>query len=148
MSITFAVTKVKELMTPSPVIISPSATLQQAAKKMGEVGCGVLPVGTKDKLSGIITDRDIVIRAIASGKDPAHEKVSDYMTKEVHACNEIDTLEDAAEKMHRHKVSRLIVSDKEGKTTGILSFGCILRTDATPHELASVVKHAAGPVSV
>ena len=146
MTITFNVTKVKELMTPNPVLISPSSTLQQAAKKMESVNCGALPVGTENKLKGIITDRDIVIRAIAKGKDPSKEKVSDYMTDVVYACNENDTLEDATEKMHQHKVSRLVVRNKEGKVTGILSFGGVLRTDASSKEVASVVKHAAGPV--
>jgi len=148
MTIMFAVTTVKELMTPSPVLISPDATLEQAAKRMESVNCGILPVGTKSRLKGIITDRDIVVRAIAKGKDPAQEKVADYMTAEVYACNENDTLEAAAEKMHVHKISRLMVKNKEGKVTGILSFGYILRADASPRDLAAIVKHAAGPVSV
>lgn len=148
MTITFCVTKVKELMVEHPEMISPSATLQQAAKKMESVNCGALPVGTENKLKGIITDRDIVIRALAHGKNPATEKVSSYMTEEVYACNENDTLEDAAEKMHQHKVSRLVVRNREGKVTGILSFGGILRSDANPKEIAGIVKHACGPVSI
>ncbi len=146
MSITFNVTKVKDLMTPNPVTIDPGDTLQQAARKMEIADCGILPVGTGNKLKGMITDRDIVVRAIASGKDPAHVKVADYMTAAVYACNENDTLEEAAVKMREHKVSRLVVTDKEGKVTGILSFGFVFRNDASAEEVANVLKHAAGPV--
>lgn len=148
MTITFSITKVKELMTAHPELISPNATLQEAARKMAEVNCGALPVGTEKILKGIITDRDIMIRAIAKGKNPATEKVSSYMTDHVYACNENDTLEAAAEKMHEHKVSRLVVRNRDGKAVGILSFGSILRNDASPKEVAGVVRHACGPVAV
>jgi CBS domain-containing protein len=143
-----AVTKAKDLMTPNPVMISPSATLQQAAKKMEAVQCGALPVGSENKLKGIITDRDIVLRAIAKGKDAAHEKVSDYMTAGVFTCNENDSLEDASEIMHAHRVSRLVVKDGEGKISGIISFGSILRNEASAIEIANIVKHAVCPVCV
>lgn len=148
MTISFSVTKVKELMTPHPLLISPGATLEQAAKKMETINCGALPVGTENKLSGMITDRDIVIRALAHGKNPATEKVSSCMTKDVYACNENDSLEDAAATMHKYKVSRLVVKDKEGKVTGILSFGGLLRNEADPKEIADVIKHCSGPISV
>ena len=148
MTILFIVTKVKDLMTPNPLLISPAATLEQAAKKMETVNCGALPVGTENKLSGIITDRDIVIRAIAHGKNPATVKVGACMTEKVYACNENDSLEEAAEVMQRYKVSRLVVKDKEGHVTGILSFGSILRNEADPKEIAGVVKRCCGPVAV
>ncbi len=148
MTILFNVTKVKELMTPHPLLINPGATLEQAAKKMESINCGALPVGTENKLSGMITDRDIVIRAHARGKNPATAKVSSCMTDEVFACNENDLLEEAAEEMHKHKVSRLVVIDKEGRVTGILSFGGILRNEADPREIAEILKHCSGPVSV
>lgn len=129
-------------MTKDPVIIPPDASLKQAAARMRDVDCGVLPVGRKDRLIGIITDRDIVVRAIAEGRDPAKEKVEDYMTDEVYACNEDDSLEQAADKMREHNVSRLIVEDRAGNTAGILSFGCILRKDTNAEEVANVVEHA------
>lgn len=148
MTITFCITKVKELMTPHPEFISANATLQEAAKKMEMINCGALPVGTKNQLIGIITDRDIVIRALACEKNPKTAKVGDFMSKEVYGCNENDALEDAAEKMLQHKVSRLVVRNKDSMVTGILSFGGILRNDANPKEIASIVKHACGPASI
>jgi len=148
MTLLFNVTKVKELMTPHPLLISPGATLEQAAKKMETINCGALPVGTENHLSGMITDRDIVVRALAHGKNPATEKVSSCMTEDIYGCNENDSLEEAAEVMHKYKVSRLIVKDKQGKVSGILSFGNLLRNEADPKEIADVVKHCSGPVSV
>lgn len=135
-------TKVSELMTQSPVLIGLSDTLVEAAQMMKETECCSLPVGAMDNLRGIITDRDIILRAIAEGKNPAQEKVQDYMTNEVFACNEDDLLEDAAQKMREHKVGRLVVRDHQGRVTGILSFGGILRKDANAEEVSNIVQHA------
>lgn len=135
-------TKVGELMAENPILIRPDATLKEAAEQMRNVDCGVLPVGTEDRLKGMITDRDIVIRAVAKGKDTTKEKVSDYMTHDVHFCRENDTLEQAADLMHKHNVSRLVVKDKTDQLVGILSFGCILRKDADAEEISKVIEHA------
>jgi CBS domain-containing protein len=135
-------TKVSELMTQSPVLIGLSDTLEDAARTMKEIDCGSLPVGAMDNLRGIITDRDIISRAIAEGKNPAQEKVQDYMTNEVYACNEDDFLEDAAQKMRENKVGRLVVRNHQGRVTGILSFGGILRNNADAEEVSNIVKHA------
>lgn len=135
-------TKVKELMTENPVLVDPNMTLEKAAKQMRDIDCGVLPVGTEQKLKGMITDRDIVIRAVARAKDVSREQVRDYMTEEVFSCDEDDTLEEAADIMRAHKVSRLIVKDKAGGVCGILTFGCIFRKDEDSDEIANVVRHA------
>lgn len=137
-------TKVKDLMISHPVLIDPRATLKQAAAIMAKIDCGMLPVGTADKLEGVITDRDIVTRAVSKGKDIKAEQVKNYMTAPVFACNEDDTLEDAAAKMRTHKVSRLVVRNHEGKVKGILSFGGILRKQADAEEIANIVKHTTG----
>ena len=135
-------TQVKDLMTEEPALISKNATLQEAAEMMDAVDCGFLPVGTADKLEGIITDRDIIIRALAQGKTPSEEIVKDYMTVAAYGCNEDDFLEDAANKMREHKISRHVVRNHEGMVTGVLSFGGILRKNADADEVANVVKHA------
>lgn len=135
-------TQVKELMTKHPVLINPDTTLKEAAEFMRDIDCGVLPIGNENKLEGMLTDRDIVVRAVAKGKEPDEEKVSDYMTKNVYYCGEDDTLEQAADKMREHNVSRLIVRDESGKTCGILTFGCILRNNKNTEETNNVVEHA------
>jgi predicted transcriptional regulator len=137
------VTKVKELMRAQPVIVAADATLKEAAQKMKSVDCGVLPVGSWDRLEGIITDRDIVIRAVADGIDPATATVRSCMTSEIFYCNDSDTLEQAAEKMREHDVSRLVVKDSSGKPCGIITFGCIMRKGEM-QELGKVVERAVG----
>lgn len=136
--------KVKDVMTANPVLIEPDATLQQAAEMMKFIECGMLPVGTRNEVEGVITDRDIVIRAIAKGENPAEARVADYMTSRVCACNEDDLLEVAAEKLRKFKVSRLLVKNEAGRVTGVLSLGLILRREADPKEIAEVIGHATG----
>jgi CBS domain-containing protein len=135
--------KVEELMTERPVVIGPDDSLQQAAEKMRETECGILPVGAHDKIEGVITDRDIVVRAVAKGKDVAKEKVRDYMTAKVCGCKANDTVQVAADAMHKHKVSRLVVQDDDGGgMVGIITFGSILRKDRNPAEVNDVVARA------
>lgn len=138
-----SVLTVQSLMTPDPEVVTPDATLQEAAKKMQKINCGALPVLDGNDLVGIITDRDIVTRAVALGKDPAATTIKRYITPHAYACNENDTLHAAAEKMHQHKVSRLVVKNSKGKVTGILSFGGIIRQCATDIDVINLVNRAA-----
>ncbi|MDE3060039.1 MAG: CBS domain-containing protein [Pseudomonadota bacterium] len=131
-------------MKPDPAVISPDMSLQEAARKMAEIDCGVLPVGKGDDLEGIITDRDIVTRAVAKGKDVSREKVRDYMTEGVCYCSEDDSLADAAKSMQENQVARLMVKDDGGRTSGILSFGAILRKNDDSEEITEVVECATG----
>jgi len=131
---------VKDLMWKDPVIVSPEATLKEAAETMREVGCGVLPVGQDiGKIEGVITDRDIVIRAVAQGKEPESELVKDYMTRDVVSCGENATILAASEMMKGNNIGRLCVTDNDEKLIGILSFGHIMRNDADAVELAEAV---------
>ena len=136
--------KVKNYMTEEVIFIGPDFSLRRAAEKMTENDCGFLPVGSQDDLLGVITDRDIVIRAVCIGKDVSTEKVRKYMSKPVVACNENDTLEDAIEKMHSQEVGRLVVKNKKGQVVGILSLGSILAREADASEIANIVKHSFG----
>lgn len=137
-------TRIKELMESAMETISPDATLKEAAQKMASVECGSLPVGTKDNLQGMITDRDIVVRAVAMGKDITKEKVRDYMTPQVCACHENATTDEAAKQMHDNKVNRLIVQDDEGRPCGILTFGRIIRENGDREEVTQVIEWASG----
>jgi len=138
-------TKVGDLMSRSLEFIGAEATLKEAAVKMEKIDCGVLPVGRQNGIEGIITDRDIVIRAIAKGKDPAYERVKDHMSADIYSCRESNTLAQAADEMREHNVGRLIVRNEAGDVTGVLSFGHILRNDKNTEEVANVVELAVGP---
>lgn len=137
-------THVKDLMKKDPVIISGSLTLEEAAQEMEMTNCGALPVGTHDRVEGIITDRDIVLRAVAKGKDASKEKVRDYMTLEVCSVQEDDTPDRAAGVMRAKNINRVLVEDEEGRTSGILTFGRILRENDSMQEIATIIECAVG----
>jgi CBS domain-containing protein len=125
-------------------LISPDATLVEAARKMKECGCGFLPVGNKDNPEGIITDRDIVIRAIAEGEDPSRAKVRDCMTDKICACRDNDILEEAARAMNENSVSRLVVKNDSDQVCGVLTFGRMIRSSDNKQETGEVVEKATG----
>lgn len=111
-----------DLMTREVRVISPGATIQEAADQMANHDVGILPVcDANDDIVGVITDRDITIRATARGLDPNSTTVEDVMTRHVAACFQSDTLEEGARVMKEEQVRRLMVVDGEGKLAGILS---------------------------
>ena len=138
--------KVKDLMTPNPVIIDQNTSLKEAAEKMLLIGCGALPIGTPEQLIGIITDRDIAIRAVAKGKDPRLTKVSEIMTEKAHFVNENATINQALNVMKVLKINRVIVKDMKGKATGILSLSTLIRENAEVQDLSNFVSRLADRV--
>ena len=133
---------VKELMTPDPCFISPDSSIEHAAQRMQDVHCGVLPVGTRNRLEGILTDRDIVLRAVSRDRDADDTCVSDIMTTHVYSCREDDAIQDAVDEMAAHHVGRLVVKDRNGQVSGILSFGGIVRNTSDPELVSDVMQHA------
>lgn len=117
---------VKDLMVHYKIFIKPVTTLQEAARVMRDADIAVLPVGSPERLEGIITDRDLVIRAIING-DHAGKPVGDYMDQQVIFCYEDDSLEEAYDKMDEHKLHRLIIKDSKDNVVGILSLMDILK---------------------
>ena len=114
--------QVSELMTRDVRIASPEDSLEHAAKMMAEIDAGVLPVGENDRLVGMITDRDIAIRAVAKGMGP-ETKVRDVMSKEVKYCFEDEDLDDVTDNMGDLQVRRLPVLNHDKRLVGIISLG-------------------------
>jgi len=116
--------RVKDAMTAEVVCTPPEATLQEAAAQMKQLDVGTLPVcDDDDNLVGMITDRDITIRAVAKGRDPKATRVREVMTPEVIYCFEDQMCEEAAELMKGNKIRRLVVVNQDKKLAGILSLG-------------------------
>jgi len=116
--------KVSEVMTRHVECISPGDSLLQAARMMRKLGVGPLPVcGDNDRLIGMITDRDIVIRAVADARDMDETKVQDVMTPDVHFCLEDHDVAHVARLMHDKQVRRLVVLNKDHRLVGIVSLG-------------------------
>jgi CBS domain-containing protein len=113
----------KDLMSKNPEIISPDITLKQAAEKMRNQDIGFLPIGENDRLIGAITDRDIVIRGLALGKDSDKTIVRDVMTDEIRYCFENDSLDKVAEMMGNLQIRRIAVLNEDKRIVGIISLG-------------------------
>jgi CBS domain-containing protein len=121
--------KVSEAMTRDVRVANPSETIRQAAQTMAEIDAGVIPVGENDRLVGIITDRDIAVRAVASGKSP-DTPIRDVMSaEEVCYCFDDQEIDDVAANMADVKVRRLPVVDRNKRLVGILSLGDISQAD-------------------
>jgi len=118
--------QVKDAMTTDVELASPTQTIRQAALLMGKTDCGALPVADKDSLVGMITDRDITVRAVAAGKGPK-TLVKEIMSAEVLYCFEDQTLEEVANNLGDVKVRRLPVMSRDKRLVGILSLGDMAR---------------------
>ena len=113
---------VKEIMTRRVECVRPDTTLQEAARKMRDLDVGPLPVcGDDDKLAGMLTDRDITVRATAEGKDPTRTPVKDAMTPEVVYVFEDQDTKDAADTMAAHQIRRVLVMNRDKRLVGIVS---------------------------
>lgn len=127
--------KVKDVMTPTVRFIEPTTTLQKAAALMREMGCGFLPVSNADntRLDGVVTDRDIIIRAVAEGMNPASTTVGAVKSNKVLYCCADDDLEEAIHSMEMQRVYRLIVLDgrQSKQLCGVVSLGDVYRFDET-----------------
>ena len=114
--------KVSEAMTRDVRVANPNETIRDAARMMAEINAGSLPVGENDRLVGVITDRDIAVRAVAEGKAPT-TKVRDIMSPEVLYCFDDQDLDDVARNMGDVKVRRLPVVNRDKRLVGIISLG-------------------------
>lgn len=114
---------VRDVMTHHVVIAAPDASIRQVAQMMSEIDSGVIPI-VDDELLGLVTDRDIVVRAVAELLD-LESPVSDIMTEGVESCLEDDDLREASRRMADLQMRRLVVFDRDGNVTGILSLGDI-----------------------
>ncbi|MEX2139912.1 MAG: CBS domain-containing protein [Pirellulales bacterium] len=115
--------KVSNIMTPSPATCHRQSKLQEVARLMLQCDCGAIPVvedGTNRPL-GIITDRDITVRAIAEGRDPQSMTVGDCMSSPVETISSEATLEECVDKMESSQIRRMIVVDADNKTVGIVA---------------------------
>jgi CBS domain-containing protein len=118
--------KLAAIMTGGIETITPHASLAEAAKKMASQDIGSLPVCDEPRrVVGIITDRDITVRAVARGMDPNQTRVEDVMTRDVLSCSSESEVEDACELMEKRQVRRLLVTGQDEVPVGIVSLGDI-----------------------
>ena len=112
---------VRDIMTYNAETIDTGANLREAAKKMKNYDIGALPICEGDELVGMITDRDITIRAVAEGKDPFTTRVTEVMTPDVFYCLEDEEIQEAAKIMEEKAIHRLLVLNSDYEPIGFVS---------------------------
>ena len=116
-------TRIQDIMTRGVTVVQRDATLQAAAELMRTLDVGALPVCDGEALAGMVTDRDIAIRGVATGMLPQESLVSDVMTPEIRWCSEDDTVEQVIQQMGDEQVRRLAVFNATREIVGIVALG-------------------------
>lgn len=132
--------KVNEMMHKGVEWVAPETPIAMLAKKMVQHDIGAIPVGEKDQLIGMVTDRDIIVRAVANGKDISKLTARDVMTKGMIYCQDTEEVNDAVRIMESKKIRRLPVLNENKKMVGMLSLGDV--SHAASREIAAEVMKA------
>jgi CBS domain-containing protein len=119
--------KVNEMMTKKPCFVAEGTNLTQAAALMQKHCCGALLVGTETDLQGIVTDRDITVKAVANGLSLDSTPVKQIMSRHVKCCSAEDSIKSALAKMEQNHILRLAVLDKNNRVEGVISHGDIAK---------------------
>jgi CBS domain-containing protein len=137
--------KVREIMSTHVQRISSSAMVSEAAEKMRIFDIGALPVLEENKIVGMLTDRDIVIRAIATGLDPKMTVIKDVFTPNVFCCSQEDDIETAARIMEDNQVRRLVVLGDDNSVVGMLSLGDLALKTSVDHLAFEILEKVCEP---
>ena len=130
-----------EVMTPSPTACQPHHTAVEAAELMQREDCGLVPVVSENgKLIGVLTDRDIVIKVLAGGRDARNTAVSEVMSTELVTCLPQETIETAMEQMATRQVRRIPIVERDGSLVGIVAQADIATRVASSQETGQVVQ--------
>ena len=121
--------RVSDAMTGEVRVASPGQSIREVAKIMAEIDAGAMPVGDNDRLVGMITDRDIAIRAVAEGKGPDTPVREVMSTETVLYCYEDEELDHVAKNMSEQQVRRLPVVNRDKRLVGIVSLGNLAQTE-------------------
>ena len=140
--------RVSDAMTRDVRVASPGQSIRDVAKIMDEIDAGSVPVGENDRLIGMITDRDIAVRAVAAGKGP-DTPVREVMSSDVKYCYDDEDLDHVASNMADIKVRRLPVVNREKRLVGIVSLGDLARKDGgkSAGKTVKAVSQPGGPHS-
>ena len=135
----------KDIMTRDVEVIHPNASLQEAADRMDALNVGPLPVCDGDRLVGMITDRDVVVRATAAAMDPRTARVRDAMTDEVIFAFEDQDVREAARLMAEKQIRRLVVLNRDKRLVGIVSLGDIATATRDERQAGGILEQVSTP---
>jgi CBS domain-containing protein len=136
---------VKEIMTHNAEVVSPGDTLEQAARKMEELNVGPLPVCEGNRGVGILTDRDITVRATAAGCDPKTTLVYEAMSQVITSCYEDQDVNEAARFMKEKQIRRLPVVNHANDLVGIVSLADLASDAPDPEQPGEVLRKVSQP---
>ena len=135
---------VDSCMSTEVFLTTPDHSIGDAARLMKQIDAGILPVGEGDRLVGMITDRDIAIRAVAEGRGP-DTKVGDVMSREILYCYEDQNLDDVAMQMRELQIRRMPVLNRNKRLVGIISLGDMAQADDDPARTAIALSGVTQP---
>jgi CBS domain-containing protein len=119
----------KEVMTKPVECISPEMQVDEIARTMKSMDIGFVPVCQNDRLIGAVTDRDIVLRGIAAGKDLKDCKARDIMTTDVFWCYDDQTADEVADFMAKREIRRVVIVDRDKRIAGVISIGDLAKNE-------------------
>jgi CBS domain-containing protein len=137
--------QLKDVMTPGVEVIAPEASIYEAAEKMSHRDVGPLPVCDGDRLIGMLTDRDITVRAVAAGRDPLTTRVRDVMTPDVVYGFDDQDVQDAARLMEQYQIRRLPVLNRSKQLVGIVAVGDLAVHAGSQPVAAEVLEQVSEP---
>lgn len=130
--------KIRDAMTRDVRMVQPDQTIREAARLMAELDIGALPVSDNDRLIGMLTDRDIAVRAVAEGRG-TDTKVRDVMTNEVKYCYDDQDVDEVSRNMGEQRLRRLPVVNRAKRLVGILSLGDLALDEEAQDEAAEAL---------
>ena len=137
--------QLQDVMTPAVEVIAPAASISEAAEKMHHLDIGPLPVCDGERVVGLLTDRDITVRAVAAGRDPRMTHVRDIMTPDVVYGFEDQAVEDAARLMAQYQIRRLPVLNRSKQLVGMVALGDLAVHAGTRPVAAEVLEQVSEP---
>jgi CBS domain-containing protein len=137
--------RVAEVMSRGVDPVAPTATVQEAATQMAELDVGAILVGDENRLEGMLTDRDIILRVVVEGLHPAEVAVKDVMSATLVACKEDDAVESVVAQMRERQIRRMPVLDEAGRTVGIVTLSDLAKGVAGPEQLQEAIRKISEP---
>jgi CBS domain-containing protein len=137
--------KLQDIMTRDVEVLDPNGMLDQAARRMKDLDVGTMPVCDGERLIGMLTDRDIVVRAVAAGADPRRTPVRDAMTPNLRYCFDDQEVEEAAQLMRDEQIRRLPIVNRDKRLTGIVSLGDLAVRTGDEHLAGHVLERVSEP---
>lgn len=124
--------QIKDVMSPNFKFMAPDSPVAQVAQQMRDMDCGFMPLAENDKMVGMITDRDITVRAIAEGKDPSNTPAREIMTAKTYYCYDDQDVEEVCNNMGEIQVRRLPAVNRDKRLVGIISMGDLAQSASRP----------------